>query len=107
MSTARFLDGETDGFARVHYDKKTGKILGGTIVARHAGEMIGELTLAIGRQAEHRCAIFDHSSVSDAGRGVAQNRRRLHANEADADGEKDFRKMAGVAAIRRIVRSEG
>ncbi len=42
------LDGETDGFARVHYDKKTGKILGGTIVARHAGEMIGELTLAIG-----------------------------------------------------------
>ena len=41
------LDGETNGFARVHYDKKTGMILGGTIVARHAGEMIGELTLAI------------------------------------------------------------
>jgi len=41
------LDGETDGFARVHYDKKTGKILGGTIVARHAGEMLGELTLAM------------------------------------------------------------
>jgi pyruvate/2-oxoglutarate dehydrogenase complex dihydrolipoamide dehydrogenase (E3) component len=41
------LDGETDGFARVHYEKNTGRILGGTIVARHAGEMIGELTLAI------------------------------------------------------------
>jgi pyruvate/2-oxoglutarate dehydrogenase complex dihydrolipoamide dehydrogenase (E3) component len=41
------LDGEGDGFARVHYDRKTGKILGGTIVARHAGEMLGELTLAI------------------------------------------------------------
>ena len=41
------LDGETDGFARVHYDQKTGKILGSTIVARHAGEMLGELTLAI------------------------------------------------------------
>ena len=41
------LDGDTAGFGRVHYDKKTGKILGGTIVARHAGEMIGELTLAI------------------------------------------------------------
>ncbi len=41
------LDGETDGFARVHYDKKTGRVLGGTIVARHAGEMLGELTLAI------------------------------------------------------------
>jgi pyruvate/2-oxoglutarate dehydrogenase complex dihydrolipoamide dehydrogenase (E3) component/uncharacterized membrane protein YdjX (TVP38/TMEM64 family) len=41
------LDGETSGFARVHYDKKSGKILGGTIVARHAGEMISELTLAM------------------------------------------------------------
>lgn len=41
------LDGEDDGFARVHYDRKSGKILGGSIVARHAGEMIGELSLAI------------------------------------------------------------
>ncbi|MEO6164333.1 MAG: mercuric reductase [Candidatus Binatia bacterium] len=41
------LDGEEEGFARVHYDKKTAKILGGTIVARHAGEMLGELTLAM------------------------------------------------------------
>jgi pyruvate/2-oxoglutarate dehydrogenase complex dihydrolipoamide dehydrogenase (E3) component len=41
------LDGEEEGFARVHYDKKTGRILGGTIVARHAGEMITELTLTI------------------------------------------------------------
>ncbi|HEX4951410.1 MAG TPA: mercuric reductase [Blastocatellia bacterium] len=41
------LDGETAGLARVHYDTSTGKILGGTIVARHAGEMIGQLTQAI------------------------------------------------------------
>ena len=41
------LDGEQEGFARVHYDKKTGRILGGTLVARHAGEMISELTLAM------------------------------------------------------------
>jgi len=41
------LDGECNGFGRVHYDKKSAKILGGTIVARHAGEMIGELALAI------------------------------------------------------------
>jgi pyruvate/2-oxoglutarate dehydrogenase complex dihydrolipoamide dehydrogenase (E3) component len=41
------LDGEEKGFARFHYDSRTGKILGGTIVARHAGEMISELTLAI------------------------------------------------------------
>jgi pyruvate/2-oxoglutarate dehydrogenase complex dihydrolipoamide dehydrogenase (E3) component/uncharacterized membrane protein YdjX (TVP38/TMEM64 family) len=42
------LDGEDEGFARMHYDKKTGRILGGTLVARHAGEMINELTLAMG-----------------------------------------------------------
>ena len=41
------LDGEDQGFARIHYDKKTGRILGGTMVARHAGETIGELTLAM------------------------------------------------------------
>jgi pyruvate/2-oxoglutarate dehydrogenase complex dihydrolipoamide dehydrogenase (E3) component/uncharacterized membrane protein YdjX (TVP38/TMEM64 family) len=41
------LDGEEAGFARVHYDTKSGRILGGTIVARHAGEMIGELSLAL------------------------------------------------------------
>ena len=40
------LDGEEEGFARVHYDKKSGRILGGTLVARHAGEMISGLTLA-------------------------------------------------------------
>jgi len=41
------LDGETSGFARVHLRKGTDKILGATIVARHAGEMINELSLAI------------------------------------------------------------
>jgi pyruvate/2-oxoglutarate dehydrogenase complex dihydrolipoamide dehydrogenase (E3) component len=41
------LDGESEGFARVHYDRKNGRILGGTLVARHAGETISELTLAM------------------------------------------------------------
>ena len=41
------LDGEAEGFARVHLRKGTDKILGATIVARHAGEMMGELSLAI------------------------------------------------------------
>ncbi|WP_085814047.1 mercuric reductase [Geoanaerobacter pelophilus] len=42
------LDGETEGFARVHLKKGSDTILGATIVARHAGEMIGEVVLAIG-----------------------------------------------------------
>ena len=41
------LDGETEGFARVHLKKGSDRILGATIVARHAGEMISELSLAI------------------------------------------------------------
>jgi pyruvate/2-oxoglutarate dehydrogenase complex dihydrolipoamide dehydrogenase (E3) component len=41
------LDGEDEGFARVHLRKGTDRILGATIVARHAGEMINELSLAM------------------------------------------------------------
>ena len=41
------LDGATDGFARVHMDGKTGKILGATLVSEHAGESIGEFVLAM------------------------------------------------------------
>ena len=41
------LDGETEGFARVHLKRGGDRILGATIVARHAGEMINELSLAM------------------------------------------------------------
>lgn len=41
------LDGDDDGFARVYAEKKSGRILGATLVARHAGEMIAEMSLAI------------------------------------------------------------
>jgi pyruvate/2-oxoglutarate dehydrogenase complex dihydrolipoamide dehydrogenase (E3) component len=42
-----FVDGEAEGFAKVHVKKGTDKILGATIVARHAGDMISEITLAM------------------------------------------------------------
>lgn len=41
------LDGETEGFVKVHVREGSDRILGATIVARHAGEMISELTLAM------------------------------------------------------------
>ncbi len=41
------LDGETEGFVKVHVREGKDRILGATVVARHAGEMIGELTLAM------------------------------------------------------------
>ncbi len=41
------LDGEDEGFLRVHLKKGSDQILGATLVAEHAGDMIGELCLAI------------------------------------------------------------
>ncbi len=41
------LDGEDHGFARVHVKKGTDRILGATIVAAHAGDLISELTVAM------------------------------------------------------------
>lgn len=44
------LDGETEGFVKVHVRHGTDRILGATIVARHAGEMLSEVTLAIAKR---------------------------------------------------------
>ena len=41
------LDGETAGFFRVHLKRGTDRILGTTLVAEHAGEMIGAIGVAI------------------------------------------------------------
>ncbi len=40
-------EGEEEGFVKVHVRKGTDRILGATIVARHAGEMISEITVAM------------------------------------------------------------
>ena len=41
------IDGEDTGFVRVHIRKGSDEILGATIVAAHAGEIISEVTLAM------------------------------------------------------------
>ncbi len=41
------VDGEETGFVKIHVKEGTDRILGATIVARHAGEMINEITLAM------------------------------------------------------------
>jgi len=38
------VEGETDGFARIHLKEGSDEIVGATIVARHAGEWISEIT---------------------------------------------------------------
>jgi pyruvate/2-oxoglutarate dehydrogenase complex dihydrolipoamide dehydrogenase (E3) component len=76
------LDGEPDGFVRVHTRKGTDRILGATVVARHAGEMISELTLAmVGRLGLKTVArtIHPYPTQAEAIKKVADayNRTRL------------------------------
>jgi pyruvate/2-oxoglutarate dehydrogenase complex dihydrolipoamide dehydrogenase (E3) component len=40
-------DGESEGFVKILHQRGSDQILGATIVARHAGEMVSEVTLAI------------------------------------------------------------
>ncbi len=41
------IEDDAEGFARAHVDKKTGRLLGATLVSAHAGESIGEFVLAM------------------------------------------------------------
>jgi len=41
------LEGQTDGFVKIHVAKGTDRIVGATIVAANAGDMIGEVSLAM------------------------------------------------------------
>ncbi len=41
------LDGETEGFVKIHTVKGKGRIVGATIVGRHAGDMISEISTAM------------------------------------------------------------
>jgi len=76
------LDGETVGFVKVHVRAGTDRIVGATIVARHAGEMLPELTLAmvkgVGLGAIGN-VIHPYPTQADAIRklGDAYNRTRL------------------------------
>ena len=41
------LDGETEGVVKIHVHKGSDRIVGGTIVAEHAGDLIGSLSIAM------------------------------------------------------------
>ncbi|MDA8376345.1 MAG: mercuric reductase [Planctomycetia bacterium] len=76
------LDSETAGFLKVHVESATGHILGATLVARHAGETISELTLAMQvKMTMGRLATIMHPYPTQAAviRQAADvyNRRRL------------------------------
>jgi pyruvate/2-oxoglutarate dehydrogenase complex dihydrolipoamide dehydrogenase (E3) component len=76
------LEGETEGFARVHIKKGTDEILGATIVAAHAGDMISHFAMAMtNRLGLKKIArtIFPYPTQAEAVRktGDAYNRTRL------------------------------
>jgi pyruvate/2-oxoglutarate dehydrogenase complex dihydrolipoamide dehydrogenase (E3) component len=76
------LDGEEEGFVKVLAKRGTDKILGATIVARHAGELISEITLAMTNNiglGSIAATIHPYPTQADAIRkaGDAYNRTRL------------------------------
>lgn len=76
------LEGEIEGFVKIHVKKGTDQILGATIVGSHAGDMISEITVAmqcgmgLGKLAS---VIHPYPTAAEAIRqcGDAYNRARL------------------------------
>lgn len=76
------LDGDTEGFVRIHVRKGTDAIVGATIVAPRAGDLIGEITLAMKAKIGLKTiggAIHPYPTVAEAIRktGDLHNRTRL------------------------------
>ena len=68
------LDGEDEGFVRVHLKRGTDRILGATVVAAHAGDLLTYFTLAMtNRQglASLANAIYPYPTQSEAIKKVA------------------------------------
>jgi pyruvate/2-oxoglutarate dehydrogenase complex dihydrolipoamide dehydrogenase (E3) component len=75
-------DGEENGFVKVHVRRGSDKILGATIVGRHAGELISEVTVAMsgGLGLRHLAGVIHpYPTEAEAIRKVADayNRTRL------------------------------
>ncbi|CAN5521713.1 mercuric reductase [soil metagenome] len=77
------LDGEEEGFFRVHLKKGSDRILGATLVAEHAGEIISQITQAmttgmgLGKLGE---TIFPYPTQAEAIRKAADQWRRQKLN---------------------------
>ena len=76
------VDGEGDGFVKIHVKKGTDEIVGATIVSSHAGDMISEITVAMQSGmglSKLASVIHPYPTVAEAIRqcGDAYNRARL------------------------------
>jgi pyruvate/2-oxoglutarate dehydrogenase complex dihydrolipoamide dehydrogenase (E3) component len=71
------LDGDTEGFLRVHHEK--GRLLGCTIVSAHAGELVGEASYALARRGtlgQFSATVHPYPTVSEAFRMAGDRHRR-------------------------------
>ncbi|MBM4127937.1 MAG: mercuric reductase [Nitrospira sp.] len=83
------LDGEEEGFARVHIQKGTDKILGATIVAAHAGDLINELSVAMKAGAGAKTiagTIHPYPTQAEVNKKVINLWRKAHFSQ----GAKNF-----------------
>ncbi len=76
------VDGEGEGFVKIHVKKGTDEIVGATIVSSHAGDMISEITVAMQSGmglSKLASVIHPYPTVAEAIRqcGDAYNRARL------------------------------
>ena len=75
------LDGEDEGFSRVHIQKGSDKILGATIVGAHAGDMINEFSVAMKAGAGARTiagTIHPYPTQAEANKKVVNLWRKAH-----------------------------
>ncbi len=75
-------DGDTEGFVKILAERRSGHILGATIVARNAGDLISEITLAMTQQitlGKIASVIHPYPTQADAIRRLGDqfNRTRL------------------------------
>lgn len=78
------LDGEEEGFARIHVKKGTDKILGATIVAAHAGDMINEFSVLMKAGAGAKTiagTIHPYPTQAEVNKKVVYAWRKAHFTE--------------------------
>ncbi len=84
--TRAMADSEETGFVKIHVREGSDRILGATIVARHAGEMINEITLAM-----------------VAGIGLRTLSRVIHAYPTQAEAIKKAADACRLAHSRKAI----
>jgi pyruvate/2-oxoglutarate dehydrogenase complex dihydrolipoamide dehydrogenase (E3) component len=85
------IDDEDDGFVKLHVRRGTDRLVGATIVARHAGETLNEVTLAM-----------------DSGLGLATLTRVIYPYPTQAEAVRhaaDSYVLARLGRFRRLTRA--